>query len=123
MTINEIASITTEYNKIMYLFNLFVYTSFHQSPLKVLVFPWENFIFMHFILCFAELDMDYLVDKLSLIGLQTQILDAEEYFNGRIALFAEKGPIILCSNHNTTFKVLQKVMTRKCSLKVLKCRK
>ena len=66
---------------------------------------------MHSILYFAELDMDYFVDGLSLIGVQTQILDPEEYLNGRIALFAEKGPIILCSNHNTTVKILQKVMT------------
>ena len=66
---------------------------------------------MYSILCFTELDIDYYIGGLSLMGVQTQILDAEQYINGDIALFAEKGPIILCSNHNTTVKVLQKVTT------------
>ena len=66
---------------------------------------------MHSVLCFTGLDMDYFVDDLSMIGVQIHILDPEEYINGRIALFAQKGPIVLCSNLNTTVKVLQKVRT------------
>ena len=56
--------------------------------------------------------MDYFVDDLSKIRVQIHILDPEEYISGRIALFAQKGPIVLCSNLNTTVKVLQKVRTR-----------
>ena len=53
--------------------------------------------------------MDYFVEDLSMIGVQILILDPEEYINGRIGLFAQKGPVVLCSNLNTTVKVLQKV--------------
>ena len=55
--------------------------------------------------------MDYFVDDLSMIGVQIHTLDPEEYINGRIALFAQKGPFVLCSNLNATVKVLQKVRT------------
>ena len=58
---------------------------------------------------FSTIFVDYFVEALSLIGVKIQILDPEEYINDRTTTFAQCGPIVLCSGHNTTVEVLQKV--------------
>ena len=85
-------------------------------PLDALPFVNNFFILNLSFVYFTELDVDYFMEALSLIGVKIQILDPEEYINDRTTTFAQCGPIVLCSGHNTTVEVLQKVgAASKCS--------
>ena len=97
----------------IYLFHPLAFNVFHRGcftvSLNALPFLSNIFIINLSFVYFTELDADYFVEALSLIGVKIHILDPEEYINDRATTFAQCGPIVLCSGRNTTVKVLQKV--------------
>ena len=97
----------------IYLFHPLAFTFFHRRrftvSLNALHFLNNIFILNLYLVYCTELDTDYFMEALSLIGVKIHILDPEEYINDRATTFAQCGPIVLCSGRNTTVKVLQKV--------------